>query len=318
MLKRHSESLAWGARMLEIHISDEVAEALTAGLPVVALESNVVANGLTPDIRLETALSCEEHVRKAGAIPAGIAVLDGMIHIGLMKADYERMSEGFPKLSPQNLTGTLVNRTSGATTIASTLLLADRVGINVVASAGMGGVHRDYAQTLDMSGDLSQLQTSKATLVCAGVKSVLDVPKTLEFLETAGIPVIGYPHAEFPSFYSAKSGYQCPIYTADLTILARMIHTHRQLTPIGSVMVTHPIDQKDEIPASEIEEAIGIALERAQREHVTGPAVTNLLTAEVAKATEGRSARANRSVVETISRVGAELSVALTRTREEA
>ncbi|WP_286689836.1 pseudouridine-5'-phosphate glycosidase [Aeromicrobium sp. REDSEA-S38_B2] len=294
-----------------IRLGEEVRAALDDGRPVVALETNVTANGLPAPRRVAAGLECERRVRASGAVPASLAVLDGTVVVGLVQHEHERLAEGARKIGSRELAATVASRGSGATTISAAMAVAELTGIDVVASAGLGGVHRDYGDTMDVSADLHQLARSRVVVVSAGVKSVLDIARTLEFLETRGVPVIGYRCDDFPAFLCRSSGLPNPQRIDDPQVLADAIRLHRTLPGTGSVLVTHPIAVDDALDEQEVGAAIERALVRAAAEGVRGAAVTNFLTREVAAATVGRSSVANEAVVLQVAAVGAEVAAAL-------
>ncbi|HEX7852363.1 MAG TPA: pseudouridine-5'-phosphate glycosidase [Sphingobium sp.] len=295
-----------------LRYGEEVADALSDGLPVVALESNVITHGLRYPDNVETWSRIEDAVRAAGAVPATIGVENGRFLIGLTEADVERFAsgEGIPKVSSRDLPVILARGGLGATTVASSLVAADLAGIRFFSSAGIGGVHRGAAQSLDISSDLIQFTRSRAAVVCAGAKNILDLRLTAEFLETHCVPVISYGFDEFPAFYCRSSGVRSPHRIDDLTELARAIDLHWELGAPGGVLVTAPIAEEDAIPEAEVEPAIAEASRLAEERGITGNALTKFLMRAVEEATGGRSARANGIVLVQSAVIAGQLAVA--------
>ncbi|MFF0488054.1 pseudouridine-5'-phosphate glycosidase [Nocardia sp. NPDC004068] len=292
--------------------SAEVADTLARGGPIVALESNVVAHGFRYPDNVRIALEVEDAVRAAGAVPATIAVLDGRVVVGASTAELERLATAsdVAKVTSRDIAVTLVRGVPGATSIAATMALADRVGIATVASAGLGGVHRGAQTTMDISADLTELARTRLIVVCAGVKKILDAGLTLEFLETQGTPVIGYRYDRFPAFYCRDSGFRAPARLDDPAEIARAAALHLRLGGSGSVLVTHPIPEADALDGDRIEAAITAALARAEAERITGPAVTTFVLRAVDAATGGDAAAANRAVLISTAVAAAEIEAA--------
>jgi pseudouridine-5'-phosphate glycosidase len=282
-----------------IVLAPEVREALAAGDPVVALESSVIAHGLPHPQNLEAAAEVEKAVRASGAVPAMIAVLDGAVRVGLEPRAAERLAtaERVPKVGNRDLGPVLAGGGLGATTFASTLAVADRVGIAVVACGGLGGVHRGAGESFDVSGDLVELARSRAVVVCGGVKSILDVGATLEYLETQGVPVVGYACSQFPAFYCQAGGFPVPHRLDEVERIAAAAEYHWQLGRGGSLLVATPIPAEDAMDPAEHDRVIQEALDAAERDGVRGPSLTPYLMKHVAAATRGRSASANRAVL---------------------
>ncbi|MFE9172399.1 pseudouridine-5'-phosphate glycosidase [Streptomyces kebangsaanensis] len=292
--------------------TDEVAEALAAGGPVVALESNVITHGLAYPDNAATARKVEEAVRAGGAVPATIGIDHGRILVGMTGEDIERFAAtaGIPKVSSRDLPVVLAAGGLGATTVASSLVAAELAGIPFFASAGIGGVHRGAESTMDISSDLIQFTRSKVAVVCAGAKKILDLRLTMEFLETHCVPVISYGSDDFPAFYCRSSGLRAPHRIDDETLIARAVETHWALGNDGAVLVTSPTTEEDAIDGDEIEAAIAQALDGAERDGVRGGAVTKYVMRAVDRATEGRSARANMAVLVHTAEAGGRLAAA--------
>jgi pseudouridine-5'-phosphate glycosidase len=296
-------------------IPDVVRLALYEGRPVVALESTVIAHGLPRPMNIEVAREMEAAVREAGAVPATIAVLDGRIHVGLTPESLERVGNDtrIGKASLRDLPIILARGGSGGTTVSATAHLAAQAGIRVFATGGIGGVHRGWEGTMDISADLPALARAPIVTVCAGAKSVLDLPATLEWLETNGVPVVGYRTEHFPAFYSPATEPPLPL---DVRVesgqeVAGIYFMRLRLGFNGGVLVCVPIPAEAAIPHDEIEEAIAGALRDAEEEGVKGRAVTPFLLQALSKATEGRSLTANRALLLNNARVAAEVARAI-------
>ena len=293
--------------------SPAVSAALKAGKPVVALESTIITHGMPWPQNVETARRVEAAVRDEGAEPATIAVLDGVIHAGLGEAQLEAMGQasGFLKLSRADLGYAIATKKNGSTTVAATMIAADRAGIRVFATGGIGGVHRGAEKTYDISADLQELARTSVCVVCAGAKAILDLPKTLETLETLGVSVVGFGTDEFPAFWSRKSGLAAPLRLDDAADIAALIKARLELRLDGGVLVGNPIPLADEIAASEINPAIEAAVDEADATGVSGKALTPFLLSRMLELTEGRSLKANIALVENNARLAARIAAAL-------
>lgn len=295
--------------------SEEVAAARSAGAPVVALESTIVTHGLPAPRNLAVAREAETAVRALGAVPATIAVLDGRLHVGLDDAALTRLAtaEDVWKLSRADLAVALATGRTGATTVAATMIAARLAGISVFATGGIGGVHRGAETSFDISADLDELAETPITVVCAGAKAILDLPKTLEALETRGVPVIGWRTDELPAFWSRRSGLAAPL---RLDHVEEVADSHRMRAALGlpgGQLVCNPVPAKSEIPAEDIGPVIEAALEAAAVGGLPGKAVTPFLLARVLEATEGRSLETNIALYLNNCRLAAEIAVALSR-----
>ncbi|QQD76383.1 pseudouridine-5'-phosphate glycosidase [Curtobacterium sp. YC1] len=305
---------------IRLQVGEEVADALSDGGAVLALESNVVAQGLPYPENLGTALRVEETTRAAGAVPATTAVIDGVVRVGLTDGELERIatSPTLPKLSTRDVGACLARGGTGVTTIAATMAIADLAGVTVVSSAGLGGVHRGAGVTFDVSADLPQLGRSRVIVVSAGAKKILDLPATLEYLETAGIPVIGFRSDDFPAFYCSSSGLPVPHRVDDLAEIVRIAENHWAFRDSGAVLVTHPIPDSDALPSDEVDAAIDAALDRVAAERISGQRVTRYLLDAVDAATQGRASRANAAVLISTTTIGAQTAVAYAAAAEQA
>ena len=295
---------------VEPEFSQEVAAALARGAPVLALESTIVAHGLPWPDNLEIGRELEAAARDAGAVPATIALFDGVARIGLSDAQLERLAReahGFVKAGAADLPVILARGGNAATTVSATATLAARAGIRVFATGGIGGVHRGDA--LDISSDLATLARTPIALVSAGAKAILDLPRTLEVLETLGVLVIGYRTDGFPAFYTRDSGLRLEHRCDTVDDLARVLEARWALDQ-GGVLIANPIPEEAALPAAQIGTAIEDALALAARDGISGKALTPFLLSELARTTGGASVRANRALALNNVRVGAALAKA--------
>jgi len=293
-----------------LHIPPEVKDALAAGRPVVALESTIIAHGMPWPRNLETALAVEKAVREQGAVPATIAILDGTCRVGLGPQDIERLAQAKDvwKVSLRDIPYVIAQGMPGATTVAATLRIAAMADIRVFVTGGIGGVHRGAEKTMDISADLTEMSRSSATVVSAGVKSILDIGLTLEALETLGIPVVTLGQDEFPSFYSSRSGHPSPLRLDSLDEVARLMHAKWSLGLEGAVLLANPIPSEREVPADTIEALISEALREADDRKIRGKDLTPFLLARIARGSDGESLDANIALVLHNARTGAELA----------
>lgn len=298
---------------------EEVADAISAGRPVVALESNVITHGLAYPGNVATAGEVEAAVRAGGAVPATIGVEDGRILVGMGADAIERFATrpGVPKVSSRDLPIVLAGGGLGATTVASSVVAADLAGIPFFASAGIGGVHRGAERSMDISSDLIQFTRSKVAVVCAGAKTILDLGLTLEYLETQCVPLISYRFDDFPAFYCRSSGLRSPHRLDDGDRIAAAIELHWALGNTSAVLITSPTAEEDAIDSRDIDAAIADAVATADRDGIRGNALTKHLMHAVDRATAGRSARANAAVLVHTARVAGELAAAHARLRQE-
>lgn len=298
---------------LPLDIHPDVRAALDEGRAVVALESTIITHGMPYPANVETAVAVELTVRAHGAVPATIAILDGVIKVGLTRDEIEQLGHATDvvKCSRRDLPVVVARKANGATTVAGTMIVAAMAGIRVFVTGGIGGVHRGAATTMDVSADLTELASTDVAVVCAGAKAILDLGLTLEYLETHGVPVLGYRTDRFPAFYTRDSGFGVDTRVDAIDELAAIIDTKRQLGLRGGVVVANPIPEAHELPGAEIESCIQSALAEAQRRHVTGKAVTPFLLAQLGEVTSGRSLASNIALVKHNAEVGAQLAVAL-------
>jgi pseudouridylate synthase len=302
----------------DLDIAPEIAAALAEGRAVVALESTIIAHGMPYPDNLEVAREIERIIRQAGAVPATIAILKGRLKVGLSESELQHLaqSQEIAKASVRDLPVLLAGKRDGATTVASTMRIAAMAGIRVFATGGIGGVHRGAELSGDVSADLTEFARSPVAVVSAGAKAILDLPRTLEMLETLSVPVIGYGCDEFPSFYSRSSGLALQARADTADELARILAARWRLDNQGGVLVANPIPAADEIPASVIEGKIRDALSQAQIGGVTGKNVTPYLLSRIRILTEGASQRANVALVLNNARIAADIAVALAAYRE--
>lgn len=292
--------------------SQEVSEALRAGDPVVALESNVITHGLPYPDNAATAKKVEKAVRAGNAIPATICIEDGAIRVGMSDCDILRFAStpGIPKVSSRDMPVVLARGSMGATTVASSLVAADLAGIRFFSSAGIGGVHRGAQETMDISSDLIQFTRSKVAVVCAGAKMILDLRLTMEYLETHCVPMISYRSDDFPAFYCVTSGYASPHRLDDEQVIARAIENHWALGNHSSFLITTPVREEDAIDSAEVDAVIREAMAAAEKDGVSGQAITKYLMRAVDAATEGRSAQANMAVLVSCAEAAGRLATA--------
>lgn len=302
----------------DIRIANPVSRALGEELPVVALESTVIAHGLPYPINLETALACEAAVREHGATPATIGIIDGAPVIGLNEEEIELFASrhahdgrSIEKVGLNNLAGVMVRGAWGATTVASSLQLAHVAGIRVFSTGGIGGVHRGAADSGDISADLTALGKTPVICVCAGGKAILDLPKTVEHLETLGVPILGYRTDEFAAFYSRSSGLPVDSKVETPVEAAAIAAIHWRMGSSTAVLVCVPIPAEFEISSAEIEDAIDRAMTASTGQGIRGKAVTPFLLSELEKLTGGKTLAANRALLVNNASIAAGIAVSL-------
>lgn len=293
-------------------LSDEVAVALRDGTPVVALESTIISHGMPYPRNVEMAVEVEGIVRDGGAVPATIAVLDGVPRIGLSRDELEVLAShgDVAKVSLRDLPYIIATHAHGATTVAATMRLAALAGIRVFVTGGLGGVHRGAETTFDISADLTELGQTDVAVVSAGVKSILDIGLTLESLETLGVPVVGFGTDEFPSFYSRTSGHRAPMRVDSVEQLAAMMRAKWDLGLAGGISIANPVPVDDEIPADEIGALIEQALGECGQRGIHGKDITPFLLGRIVELSGGRSLETNIALVRSNARLGAALAVA--------
>lgn len=299
-----------------IEVAEEVRAARDEKRGVVALESTLIAQGLPWPENIETARAAESAVRESGAVPATVAVLGGRLRVGLSAAELERVARpgAFVKAGRRDLGAALARGLDAATTVSATLWAARRAGLVAMATGGLGGVHRDAAVTFDISNDLDELARADGVLVvCSGFKSILDLPATLDALETRGVPVIGYGTDELPAFTSRSSGLPLEVRAGTPEEAAALVRAHRALGLPGAVVLAQPVPEADAIDREAMESALAVALDEARRERVVGKAVTPFLLDRLRRATGGRSLIANRALIVANARLAGAVASALSR-----
>jgi pseudouridine-5'-phosphate glycosidase len=289
-------------------LSTEVDRALQTKQPVVALESTVITHGLPFPENQALALDMEAEVRQNGAVPATIAVVQGMVHIGVNQEQLEHLARGsgMRKISTRDFALAIAMKYSGGTTVAGTMLAAHSVGIRVLATGGIGGVHRQ--PPFDISADLPQLASTPMVVVCAGAKAILDLPATLEYLETVGVPVIGYQTDEFPAFYSRSSGLPTSGRADSPAQIGEIAQAHWSIGMRSALLVVQPPPAEDALPVEQVEGAIQIALQEAEMQQVRGQAVTPFLLKRVSELTHGASLEANLGLLKNNARLAASIA----------
>lgn len=295
-------------------ISPDVSEALSRGLAVVALESTIISHGMPYPQNLETAKEVEAIVRENGAVPATIAILDGVPCVGLSIEELERLAKlgtRAQKTARRDIAHVVATGGNGATTVSATMVFASMVGIPVFVTGGIGGVHRHGEQTMDISSDLTELGRTPVAVISAGVKSILDIPKTLEYLETQGVSVATYKTNEFPAFFTESSGCKVPCHVDTPEQCARLIDANLKLKLGTGILIAVPIPKEHSASGSLIESAIQIALSEARDKNITGNAATPFLLARVNQLTGGASLTSNIALVKNNALVGAQIAVAL-------
>ena len=303
-----------GAKAL-LDLSNEVAAALAAKKPVVALESTIITHGMPFPRNLETARMLESAVRANGATPATIAVIDGRFKVGLDESQLEslsRLSGGVVKASRRDLAAVAARHGAAGTTVAATMYIAELAGIEIFATGGIGGVHRGAEETFDISADLVELGRTRVAVVCAGAKSILDISKTLEFLESQGVAICGYHCDEFPAFYARSSGIKLDHRCDGLHDLARMVRLQREIGP-GGMLIANPIPEAKALDGRAIEARITEAVAEAKAQGVLRKDVTPFLLSRIVELTEGRSLEANMALVENNAILAAQIAVELAR-----
>lgn len=296
-----------------INMQPEVATALAEGRPVVALESTIIAHGMPYPLNVQTALEVEAIVRELGAIPATIAILDGKLCVGLNAQQLESLgnTNDVWKVSLCDMPYVVSSGLKGATTVAATMRIASMAGIRVFVTGGIGGVHRGAEVSMDISADLGEMAKTSVAVVSAGVKSILDIGLTLEYLETMGVPVVTFGQADFPSFYSRQSGFKSPLSMHDPAAIAAMLKVKWDMGLDGSVLIANPIREADEVPFEKMEVFIQQCLEEARLKKITGKKITPFLLQRIAEITGGESLKSNIALVKNNAVLGTAIAVNL-------
>ncbi len=283
-----------------LNIAPEVSAAIAENRPVVALESTIISHGMPYPQNVETALKVAEQVKKHGATPATVAIINGVMKAGLTIDEIEilgKQGQNVTKVSRRDMPMILTKKMNGATTVASTMIIAQLAGIRIFATGGIGGVHRGAGTTFDISADLQELKQTSVAVVCAGAKSILDIGLTLEYLETHGVPVIGYKTSNFPAFFTRKSGFGVDYRVDTEGELAEMLHTKWAIQLNGGVVIANPVPNEFESDPRIIEKAIKKSLDHAHEQGIKGKAITPFLLGEIERRTEGASLKTNIQLV---------------------
>lgn len=298
-----------------LRIAEEVAAALDAGRPVVALESTIISHGFPYPANVESARECERIAREEGAVPATIAVIRGQLAVGLSDAEIEHLGSerDTPKASRRDLPLLLASGSNGATTVAGTMAIAAMAGISIFATGGIGGAHRGAERSFDISADLEELERTSVGVVSAGAKSVLDIGLTLEYLETRGVPVLGYRTDAFPAFYTRDSGYGVDARLETPDEVASVLQAKWETGLTGGALITNPIPEESALDAELIERIIEQALAEARETGVRGKAITPFLLERIHQLTDGASEAANKALVWSNVRVAAKIATALSK-----
>lgn len=304
---------------MKVKFSAAVKAAIAKGKPVVALESTIIAHGMPYPQNFAMAQKVEGIIRHGGAVPATIAIIKGVLRAGLSEKELQLFAQegsSIIKVSTRDMPFVVAQKLNGATTVASTMRIAEMAGIRVFATGGMGGVHRSAQTTFDISADLTEFANSNVAVVTAGAKAILDLGLTLETLETLGVPVVGFATDEFPAFYSRYSGFRVPMRLNTPDEIAAMMWAKWKMNLRGGIVVANPIPAAEEIPASEIEPIIQAALKLAQTQGIDGKDTTPFLLKAIAEATFGRSLKANIALVENNAKLAAQIAKAYSQKRK--
>lgn len=295
-----------------LHILPEVREALRHNQPVVALESTIIAHGMPYPQNVETAMEVENIIRKNGAVPATIAIVDGVCHAGLTQGQIELLGreKNIWKASLRDLPYVINKKLYGATTVAATMRIASWAGIKIFVTGGIGGVHRHAASTFDISADLTEMAQTSVAVVSAGIKSILDIGPTLEYLETLGVPVVTYGQDEFPAFYSRHSGFVSPLRLDEVAEIAALLQAKWKSGLSGAVLIANPVPGHQEIPYHKMEYYIEKALAAAQEKKITGKELTPFLLRYLTEHTHGESLDTNRALIKNNAALGAAIAAA--------
>lgn len=296
-----------------LSFSKEVTEAIKAGKPIVALESTIISHGMPYPQNVEMANNVEQIIREEGAVPATIAIMDGKIKIGLEPEDLELLAktgQDVLKVSRRDLATCLSLKKIGATTVAATMICAEMAGIRFFVTGGIGGVHRGFEEDMDVSADLDEMAQTRVTVICAGAKSILDLPRTLEYLETKGVPVIGYQTDELPAFFTRTSGYKLEQRMDTPDEIAHFVYTKDLLNLKGGELITNPIPQAYELDRAYIDGIIAASVQEAKEKGISGKRATPFLLGNIVKRSVGKSLAANIQLVYNNARLGAQIAKA--------
>lgn len=294
-----------------LSFSQEVQEAKEQGKPIIALESTIISHGMPYPQNVQTAREVEQIIRENGAVPATIAIIDGKIKIGLSEEELEMFgkSSTVAKASRRDLAYLLASKKLGATTVAATMICAELAGIKIFVTGGIGGVHRGAETNMDISADLEELAQSNVAVVCAGAKSILDLGLTMEYLETKGVPVIGYQTNVLPAFYTRKSEIPLQICAEDVETIASTLKVKWDLNLKGGIVIANPIPEEFAMDEKVMNGVIEMAIKEAEEKHITGKEVTPFMLGKIKELTEGKSLDANIALVKNNALIGAKLAV---------
>ena len=301
---------------MNIRVNEEVVQALKENRPVVALESTIISHGMPYPQNVETALQVEKIVRENGAVPATIGIIDGVGVVGMKPEEIEEFGKrgmSIPKVSRRDLPVIFAEKSWGATTVATTMILAAKAGVEFFVTGGIGGVHRGAETTFDVSSDLEELARTNVTVICAGAKAILDLPKTLEILETKGVPVLGYQTKELPAFYTRTSGLHVDYALKDEEDAANIVKAKREFGLDGGILITNPIPEEYSMNPAEINAAIDKAIQEMDEKGIKGKECTPFLLAKVAEITGGESLNSNIRLVFNNAALGARIAAAYCR-----
>ncbi|MFA5749566.1 MAG: pseudouridine-5'-phosphate glycosidase [Bacilli bacterium] len=293
-----------------IEVKNEVKEALIANIPIVALESTIISHGMPFPKNMEMASECERLIRDNNVIPATIAIINGKIKIGLTNEDLYLLasSNNVEKVSRRDLVNVIAENKTGATTVAATMMIAKMVGIKFFVTGGIGGVHREFNETMDVSADLEELSKTDVNVICAGIKSILDLNKTIEYLETKGIPIIGYKTSELPAFFTRKSGIILNIHKDSIDEIAKYLIIKNDLFISGGTLIVNPIEEKFQLKKEFIDKIIQESLLLAEKNNIKGKLITPFLLKEINNKTGGVSLEANIKLVYNNAIIGSKIA----------
>jgi pseudouridylate synthase len=293
-----------------LEIQPDISQALAENKPIVALESTIISHGMPYPENLKTAQIVEETIRGQGAIPATIAIIEGKIKVGLSDKELSQLAQAkdVKKVSRRDFPYIISNKMNGATTVAATMIVANMAGISLFVTGGIGGVHRGADKTFDISADLMELSQTNVAVVCAGVKSILDISSTLEYLETQGVPVMGYQTLDFPAFYTQKSGFQTEYQFKDACDAAKTIKTKWELGLKGGVIIANPIPEQHQMDQKIIDQAIKEALNQADIQNIKGKDITPFLLSKIAELTGANSLISNVQLIINNAKVGGQIA----------
>ncbi|MCO4330657.1 pseudouridine-5'-phosphate glycosidase [Staphylococcus hyicus] len=298
-----------------VEFSREVQNAKLNHLPIVALESTIISHGMPYPQNVHMAKNVEHIIREHGAVPATIALIDGKIKIGLEESELELLakSDNVAKVSRRDLAEVIAQKSIGATTVASTMICAALADIKFFVTGGIGGVHRGSEETMDISADLDELSKTDVTVICAGAKSILDLPKTMEYLETKGVPVIGYQTDELPAFFTRKSGVKLNSMAKHIDDIASICKVKHDLELDGGMVIANPVPEKDQLDKDYIDAIINAAIKEADQKGIRGKDATPFLLSKIVEKTEGQSLATNIKLVENNAAVGAQIAVSYSK-----